>query len=275
MREIVRPRLARLGPLPVRRALPSVDRMMVGPFILMDHGGPTSIDRQQAHGVGEHPHAGLATLTYLLADALIHRDSAGNSARIEVGDLALMTAGGGITHEERPDQEHPSPVHTANFIQMWIALPERFEDMAPDFEIHRAADLPSAELPGARVTTLIGSAWGLRAPTTTYSETVLADLVCAPDSVVPIEAHAEERAIYLLEGEARLDGRSLEPQTLVILEGEGVELIDTEGGCRLIVLGGARFASPPAISGSFVGSSVIKVAAFQEAYRSGQFPKMS
>ncbi|MEM1050470.1 MAG: pirin family protein [Pseudomonadota bacterium] len=273
--EIIAPRSEMLGPLSIRRVLPSPQRKMVGPFIFMDHGGPAEIPLHHAQGVAEHPHAGLATFTYLLAGTMIHRDSANNFARIEAGDIALMTAGSGITHEERPDREDPSPMRTAFFLQMWLALPDRFEDMPPDFEMHKASDLPSVDLSGVTAKVLIGTAWGKRAPTTTYCETLFADLLCSPMSTANLPGDIEERAIYLLEGDARIGDQEVQPHSLVIVHGDRTERISTVSGCRAIIFGGARFASPRVIAGSFVGSSLSKVQAWQQAYNMGEFPSIN
>ena len=51
--------------------------------------------------VRPHPHINLATVTYLFAGAIDHRDSLGTFARIEPGAVNLMTAGSGIAHSER------------------------------------------------------------------------------------------------------------------------------------------------------------------------------
>ena len=65
----------------VRRALPSAQRRMVGPFIFLDHFGPVVFRAGDGPNVRPHPHIGLATLTYLLEGEMVHRDSAGSVKR--------------------------------------------------------------------------------------------------------------------------------------------------------------------------------------------------
>ena len=92
----------------VRRALPSVQRRMVGPFIFLDHFGPTVFKAGAGPNVRPHPHIGLSTLSYLLEGEMIHRDSAGNVETIRAGDVNWMTAGRGIVHSERtPEKLQP------------------------------------------------------------------------------------------------------------------------------------------------------------------------
>src|SRR3712207_5419557 len=61
----------------VRRALPSRGRRMVGPFIFLDQMGPEILSAGKGLDVAPHPHIGLATVTYLFAGQLLHRDSLG------------------------------------------------------------------------------------------------------------------------------------------------------------------------------------------------------
>ena len=49
----------------------------------------------------------------------------------------------------------------------------------------------------------MGEPCGLRSPITCYSPTIYAALARAAGSAIEIEAAADERAIYLLEGEAK------------------------------------------------------------------------
>lgn len=52
-----------LGGFEVRRALPSKERQMVGPFVFFDHMGPAVFDAGRGLDVRPHPHIGLATVT--------------------------------------------------------------------------------------------------------------------------------------------------------------------------------------------------------------------
>lgn len=49
----------------VRRALPSAQRRMVGPFIFLDSFGPVTFRAGEGLDSRPHPHIGLSTLTYL------------------------------------------------------------------------------------------------------------------------------------------------------------------------------------------------------------------
>jgi redox-sensitive bicupin YhaK (pirin superfamily) len=90
-----------LGGFKVHRTLPHKERTTIGPFIFFDQMGPAKLDAGRGIDVRPHPHINLATVTYLFAGAIDHRDSLGTLQTIEPGAVNLMTAGRGITHSER------------------------------------------------------------------------------------------------------------------------------------------------------------------------------
>ena len=81
-----------LGGFKVHRTLPNRERTTVGPFIFFDQMGPAKLAAGTGIDVRPHPHINLATVTYLFAGAIDHRDSLGTFATIEPGAVNLMTA---------------------------------------------------------------------------------------------------------------------------------------------------------------------------------------
>ena len=79
-----------IGGFQVRRALPSVKRRMVGPFVFLDQMGPAEFLIGHGLDVRPHPHIGLATVTYLFDGKIRHRDSLGTEMVIAPGDVNLM-----------------------------------------------------------------------------------------------------------------------------------------------------------------------------------------
>ena len=75
---LIIPRARDLGGFEVRRALPSVKRQLVGPFIFFDQMGPAEFITEGGIDVRPHPHIGLGTVTYLYEGEFEHRDSLGN-----------------------------------------------------------------------------------------------------------------------------------------------------------------------------------------------------
>jgi redox-sensitive bicupin YhaK (pirin superfamily) len=130
-----------IGAFEVGRVLPFAKRRMVGPFIFLDHMGPMELPKGVSRDtdVRPHPHIGLATVTYLFAGEITHRDSTGVEQSIRPGEMNWMIAGRGITHSERFERarREGGPLHG---IQSWVALPESDEEAEPAFAHHESAD---------------------------------------------------------------------------------------------------------------------------------------
>ena len=134
-----------IGGFAVRRALPSVKRRMVGPFVFLDQMGPAEFIIGHGLDVRPHPHIGLATVTYLFEGEILHRDSLGTVQPIQPGAVNWMTAGRGISHSERTAPELRARGFNLFGIQSWVALPAHAEEADPAFVHHPVDDLPVIE----------------------------------------------------------------------------------------------------------------------------------
>jgi redox-sensitive bicupin YhaK (pirin superfamily) len=267
---VIIPRARDLGGFEVRRALPSVQRQMVGPFIFFDQMGPAEFLTGKGVDVRPHPHIGLATVTYLMKGRIHHRDSLGTDAWIAPGEVNLMTAGQGITHSERMDGP-PGPQSLFG-LQTWLALPKDQEDGAAGFANAGAAALPVLEGEGKAVRLILGHGWGVKAPVATPSETLYADATLAPHAVLPLPDDHEDRGAYVLEGEVTVAGQ-VHPtgQMLVFRPGDRIGLTAGAQGARLMLLGGATMDGPRHIWWNFVASSKERIEAAKEAWRAGDW----
>ena len=203
---VVVPRSVDVGHFAVRRALPHVDRRMVGPFIFFDHFGPAEFRAGQGIDVRPHPHIGLATVTFLFDGEIIHRDSLGTDAAIRPGEVNWMSAGRGIVHSERTAPDHRRDGEPIHGLQCWVALPAAQEESAPAFFHHDSAALPLVNDEGKTVRVVAGSVYGARSPVATASETLFADVTLAAGTTLPVDADTEERAVYLISGEVDIAG---------------------------------------------------------------------
>jgi redox-sensitive bicupin YhaK (pirin superfamily) len=261
-----------LGAFTVRRAIPSATRKMVGPFIFVDQFGPARLEAGQAMDVRPHPHINLATVTWLFEGAIDHRDSLGSFATIRPGQVNLMTAGSGIVHSERsPAEERPAGPSLYG-MQTWLALPDGREEIAPSFESR--TDLPQIDDGRASATVIMGTLWGETAPTTQYAATIYAEIGLGAGASLPIEAEAEERAVMLVAGDARIAGVPLALYELTVLApGEQLTLFSA-GGCRAMLMGGEAFTTPRHIWWNFVSSSTGRLEQAALDWRAGKFPKV-
>ena len=261
-----------LGGFKVHRTLPAKARTMVGPFLFFDQMGPAHLPPGQGIDVRPHPHINLATVTYLFDGALGHRDSLGTDIVIEPGAVNLMTAGTGIVHSERSPAEVRPAGPPLSGIQTWLALPDGREEIDPAFEHVPARELPVIEAGGATARVIMGELWGARAPTTTYAGTIYADIVLTPGASVPIDAAADERAVYLAEGEAELEGMPLEPMRLYVLRPGVAATLRSAGGGRAMLAGGDAFRTPRHVWWNFVSSSRERINEAKRAWKAGEFP---
>jgi redox-sensitive bicupin YhaK (pirin superfamily) len=203
---IIVPRATDLGGFQVRRALPSAQRRMVGPFIFLDHMGPAEFRAGQGIDVRPHPHIGLATVTYLYAGEIVHRDSLGTQVPIRAHEVNWMTAGRGIVHSERTGAERRLKEEFVHGLQCWVALPVAEEERAPAFAHHDADELPVVRGEGKAVRIVAGALYGTRSPVATLWDTVFADVELEAGATLPLDADHEERAIYLVDGEIDIAG---------------------------------------------------------------------
>jgi redox-sensitive bicupin YhaK (pirin superfamily) len=67
-------------------------------------------------GFGTHPHDNMEIISIPLEGDLQHRDSMGNIAVIQKGDIQVMSAGTGIQHSEY----NKNPGEPVKFLQIWI-----------------------------------------------------------------------------------------------------------------------------------------------------------
>src|SRR3954454_2070574 len=122
-----------IGGFEVRRALPSVKRRMVGPFVFLDQMGPAEFLIGRGLDVRPHQHIGLATVTYLFEGEIMHRDSLGTVQPIRPGAVNWMTAGSGISHSERTAPEQRAQGRSLFAIQASVALASKAEETAAPF----------------------------------------------------------------------------------------------------------------------------------------------
>jgi len=261
-----------LGDFRVHRSLPTRGRTMVGPFIFFDQAGPARIGPGQGIDVRPHPHINLATVTYMFEGAFLHRDSLGTEQLIEPGAINLMTAGSGIVHSERSPDRDRVKASKLSAIQTWLALPDGQEEMDPAFEHVSEGGLPIVDCGHARARVIMGTLWGETSPVTTYASTIYADIQLSPGGKVPIDAGAEERAIYVAGGDAALDGMALEPQTLYVLRPDiSATLMSVDGG-RVMLCGGEAFRTPRHVWWNFVSSSTDRLYQAREDWDAMRFP---
>lgn len=268
---LIIPNAKDIGGFEVRRALPSIQRKLVGPFIFFDRMGPATFRPGEAVDVRPHPHIGLSTVTYLFDGTIRHRDSLGTEMVIAPGDINLMTAGRGIVHSERSPEELRSSTRRMSGLQTWLALPDGQEEIAPAFENIAADTMGIIDGEKARAKVLIGSFHGATSQVTQFSETLYVDVTLPANGEIEIPADTEERAIYVIDGAISVAGdRFGEDQLLVFRPGDQI-VVRSDMAASIMLFGGASIGSPRHIWWNFVSSSKERIKQAKQEWKTGKF----
>jgi len=271
MTTLVAPRVHDLGGFEVRRAVPSIQARSVGPFVFVDHMGPAVFAPGRGMDVRPHPHIGLATVTFLWAGRIDHRDSLGSERTIGPGDVNWMTAGRGIVHSERTPPGPRAEGHALHGLQTWVALPRAQEEIAPAFHHHAAATLPSLDVPGGRLRVVAGRGYGAEAPVQVFADTLYVAIDLEADGEVALDAAHRERALYVLEGEAQLDGADIPAMHLVVLDDGVRHRLRAKTPLKAMLLGGEPLDGPRHLWWNFVSSSKDRIEQAKDDWREGRF----
>jgi redox-sensitive bicupin YhaK (pirin superfamily) len=268
---VIIPRVRDIGAFEVRRALPSIERQMIGPFIFFDQFGPITMKAGEGQDVRPHPHIGLSTVTWLFDGMMFHRDSLGSQQAIQPGELNWMTAGRGIVHSERTPEAERARKHKVFGIQSWVALPKAHEDTLPGFEHVAMSALPLITDHGREVRVVAGDIYGAKSPVKTHSALFYADVKLASGAKLPLPAEHDERAIYVVEGSVEIGGQVHGANQLLVFRAGDAITIAAATDSRFMMLGGEPMDGPRHIWWNFVSSSKERIEMAKEEWRRGRF----
>jgi redox-sensitive bicupin YhaK (pirin superfamily) len=259
-----------LGGFEVGRVLPWAKRRMVGPFVFFDHMGPVELapNLPRRVDVRPHPHIGLATITYLFAGEIVHRDSLGFQQVIRAGEVNWMTAGRGITHSERFEtmRPHGGLLHG---IQAWIALPQSAEEIAPEFVHYEADALPLERSAGATIRVIAGKAFGKTSPVRTQSPLIYAHVELQAGASTGIPDGYSERAAFVAAGSIRIGEQSYEAGQMAVVASGSQPRIITVTDATVMLLGGEPLGTRH-IWWNFVSSRPERIEQAKADWRAGR-----
>jgi quercetin 2,3-dioxygenase len=245
-------RATALGSLQIARALPVRRRRLIGPWCFLDRYGPLSFSDDKPMDVAPHPHIGLQTVSWLVEGEVVHHDSLGCEAVVRPGGVNLMTSGRGIAHSEETPMRNAGRLHG---VQLWVALPREHRGVAPRFDA--IAQVPREELRGGVVQIFMSQG---------YSDVIGIDAEVHRGETLTMPARAErEHGVMILAGDAKLDGRVLEPDAIHYLgRGRSELAFRSRGGARLLLIGGEPFAEPILMWWNFVAGSAEEISEARE-----------
>jgi hypothetical protein len=274
--QVITPRPSDLGDgFVVHRALPSAARRAVGPFVFLDQFGPVQLAPGKGLDVRPHPHIGLATVSYLFEGSILHRDSLGSVVPIQPGEVNWMTAGRGIVHSERSPEAARAAGARLWGLQFWVALPLGMEQCPPAFAHHGADAIPRVTRPGARLSVVLGEAFGATSPVAVTSPMFLVDVRLEAGASIELEVGHGERAAYVLEGEVHgndSDSPTAREHLVVFDAGEPARLRAGDLPAHVVLLGGPPLDAPRFLWWNFVSSERDLILEAQAAWSEQRFP---
>lgn len=270
---IIEERPADIGNFLVGRLLPFRQKRMVGPFIFIDHMGPAKMNDHQNMDIGQHPHIGLSTLTYLFEGNIIHRDALGTEVEIKPGEVNWMTAGKGIVHSERTPDYLRHSEKTMHGLQIWVALPKELEMMEPEFSHIGKEELPIWEQNGAHFKLIAGESFGKRSPVPVYSKLFFLEIKSSSKQTITIGNDLfGEAGLYILEGSIESDDNVYGPKQLLVAKDTKLCSFVINAGTTVYIFGGEPFSEERFIYWNFVATSVERIEEAKQQWKDLAFP---
>ena len=169
-------------------------------------------------GFGEHGHADMEIVSYIVSGAMAHRDSMGNATVIRPGEIQRMTAGTGVRHAEL----NPSATEPIHSFQIWI-LPER-RGLTPGYE---QVTLPP---PVAGGLTLLAARERAARAVVIHQDAKLYRATPGPGAPVDVTLAPERRAwLQVVRGTLAANGLALSAGDGAAVTGEALVRLDGEG----------------------------------------------
>lgn len=253
-------RAADIGNFLVGRLLPFREKRMVGPFIFIDHMGPTHLKDYQNFDVPPHPHIGLSTLTYLLEGSIFHRDSLGSALEIKPGAVNWMTAGKGVVHSERTPEYLRHSEKNMHGFQIWVGLPKDLEESEPGFHHMEASALPAWQDDEVDYKLIAGEAFDRKSPVPVHSKLFFIELKTKERKTMKIGQYLYgEVAMYVLEGTVNIEGNTYGTKQLLIAKNSKLCEFEMNEHTTVYLFGGEPFPEERHIYWNFVNSDKGKI----------------
>ncbi len=274
---IIEERSRDIGDFLVGRLIPFRTKRMVGPFIFIDHMGPSEIGPDHYLDVDQHPHIGLSTLTYLLDGAIFHEDSTGTRQLIEPGSVNWMTAGKGVTHTERtPEAFRDGQIRSVHGYQIWVALPRHLEQMEPEFQHVEQEKLPRWSDGTTQFTLVAGEGYGKKSPVNVHSELFMMDIESEESYELKIGGQLQgEIGICIVEGAIKACDHMIEQGNMLVSKTEDACQIRLAPKTRVLLFGGQPFGERREIFWNFVASTKDRIEEAKRQWKDKKFPKVS
>ncbi len=270
-----------LGSLRINRMLPNRYARKVGPFVFLDYVAPAIKETVTKHGMGAHPHRGIATLTYILQGEVEHFDSAGNGGKIYSGGAQWMKAGNGILHDENFNYDPQTDSKFIHGFQFWINLPAKNKAEKPAHLAIQASDVPKKALPNESgwIKVIVGSYEELHSNIPDYTDQFLYHIHLEPAKEFSVNlAENIEVASFLTTQNAVLNDIAFEAGEFVgFAKNAGEIQVNNTSSTALDILlfGGEEYKEPMVSEGPFVMNSQAEIVDAYRDFYTGKYGELN
>ena len=273
---IIEERSRDIGDFLVGRLIPFRKKRMIGPFIFIDHMGPTTLGPKNYMDVDQHPHIGLSTLTYMLEGEIMHEDSIGTKQRIQPGSVNWMVAGKGVSHTERTPQDlRNGKQFVAHGYQIWVALPKELEDIEPEFHHIPETELPKWKDGTTEFTLVAGEGYGQKSSVPVHSPLFMIEIKNSEEYQLNTKDHLKgEIGICIVDGSIEACGETVEKGNILVSKVEDTCNTVLKANSHILLFGGEPFAEERYIHWNFVSADKDRIEKVKEAWRAKTFPMM-
>ena len=275
---IIEERARDIGDFLVGRLLPFRKKRMIGPFIFIDHMGPSTLGNGVFMDIGNHPHIGLSTLTYLFEGEIEHRDSLGTVQRITPGDVNWMNAGSGVVHTERTPEDirRSNHIHTVHGFQIWVANALEKEGDPAFFHHSPKTALPSWEEDHVSYRLIAGKAFGETSPVPVHSECFMMEIKSRKAKRISTKGKLNgEIGWCLVKGSVKACGEEISAGNLLYSKQADHCEIEISEGAHLLLFGGKAFEDERKIDWNFVASNEALIRNAKERWKNREMPLVS
>ncbi len=273
---IIEERSRDIGDFIVGRLIPFRKKRMIGPFIFIDHMGPTVLGPKHYMDVDQHPHIGLATLTFMLEGELVHEDSLGTHQVITPGSVNWMVAGKGVSHTERtPNHLRNGKQFRAHGYQIWVALPKHLEDMAPSFHHVEEEKLPQWIDGSTQFKLVAGEGYGHNSPVPVHSPLFMIEITTKDEYLLDTKGQLKgEIGICIVSGSIYACEEEISAGNILVSKVEDICKIKVNANTHLLLFGGESFPEERHIYWNFVSTDKKAIEHAKEHWKNRTFPMM-
>ncbi len=270
---IIEERSRDIGDFLVGRLIPFRKKRMVGPFIFIDHMGPSTIKPGHYMDIGQHPHIGLSTLTYLLEGQIVHRDALGTEQLVTRGAVGFMTSGRGIVHSERtPETLRDGGEYPVHGYQIWVALPKALQRMKPEFSFTEAKSLPKWSENGVDFTLVAGKGYGKVSPVPVFSDLFMIEVKSSEKTELDVKGNISgEIGIVIVDGYIEACDQRIEKGNMLVSKEEDLCKIVIGENTHIFLFGGQPFAEERHIYWNFVSTEMALIEQAKEDWENQKF----